>query len=69
MTNNPTINQLSSPRSVTGYRLTVQRGARAGLRREYGPSARKAAQRLADQINREYGAHCADVSPIFNDER
>lgn len=50
---------------IIGYKLTVNRGARAGLVREYGPENRKAARRFADKLDNEYGAICASVRPIY----
>jgi hypothetical protein len=50
---------------IIGYRLTVSRGARTGLVREYGQAQRNAARRFADRLDQEYGAICASVSPIF----
>lgn len=50
---------------VTGYRLTVKRGARAGLVREYAAGKRIAARRFADRLDNEYGAICASVQPIY----
>lgn len=50
---------------ISGYELTVKRGARAGLVRHYLPEQRVAARRFADKLDREYGAICASVRPIF----
>jgi hypothetical protein len=50
---------------ITGYTLTVYRGARAGLVRTYQPSQRNAARRFADRLDNEYGAICASVRPVF----
>lgn len=60
--------------SIQGYRLTVKRGARAGLVREYLPTAvdgldraRRDAHRFADKLDNDYGAICASVQPLFAD--
>lgn len=50
---------------ITGYRLTVHRGARAGLVRDYLPANRTRARRYADRLDLEYGAICCGLSPIF----
>lgn len=52
-------------RIITGYTLTVKRGARAGLVRHYAEHKRVAARRFADKLDLEYGAICCTVSPIF----
>lgn len=52
---------------ITGYRLTVHRGARAGLVREYTPAQRTRARRFADRLDLEYGAICASVAPIMSE--
>lgn len=52
-------------RDIIGYRLTVNRGARAGLVREYEPAQRTRARRFADRLDNDYGAICASVQPIF----
>lgn len=55
-------------RAITGYRLTVQRGARAGLVKQYGIGKRQAARSFANRLDLEYGAICASVQPIWADE-
>lgn len=50
---------------ITGYRLTVTRGARAGLVRDYTVTQRTAARRFADRLDQEYGAICASVRPLM----
>ncbi len=52
-------------KQITGYKLTVSRGARAGLERTYAAADRKCARRFADRLDMEYGAICARLSPIF----
>lgn len=52
---------------VTAYRLTVQRGARAGMVRDYPATSRTKAQRFADKLDQEYGAICASVRPIMGE--
>lgn len=59
-------------RDIIGYTLTVKRGARAGMTREYLPTnaggldmARRSAHRFADKLDNEYGAICASVQPIW----
>lgn len=52
---------------IIHYQLTVHRGARAGLTKAYGYSQRIAARRFADKLDREYGAICCSVRPIFAD--
>lgn len=54
-------------RAITGYRLTVHRGARAGMVREYQPEQRTRARRFADRLDLEYGAICCGVAPIFGE--
>ncbi len=53
--------------SIIGYTLTVKRGARAGLVKNYGPGKRAAARNFADQLDLEYGAICAHVAPVWDD--
>jgi hypothetical protein len=52
-------------RTITGYQLTVHRGARAGMVRTYGPDKGTQARRFADRLDNEYGAICASVRPVF----
>lgn len=52
---------------ITGYRLTVHRGARAGMVRTYAPAQRTRARRFADRLDLEYGAICCGLSPVFDD--
>lgn len=53
-------------RDIIGYRLTVRRGARAGMTRDYAANKGAAARRFADKLDREYGAICANVQPLFS---
>lgn len=55
-------------RHITGYRMTVHRGAKAGQVREYQPGQRVRATRAADRIDSEYGAIAASVQPIWAEE-
>lgn len=55
----------ANPVEIRHYELVVHRGARAGLRKTYGYSQRTAARRFADKLDREYGAICASVRPVF----
>jgi hypothetical protein len=56
---------MTEPLEIRHYELRVTRGARAGLVRVYGYSQRHAARRFADKLDREYGAICASVRPVF----
>lgn len=51
--------------SIVGYTLIVRRGARAGLTKEYKAGQGAIARRFADKLDREYGAMCASVHPVF----
>lgn len=52
-------------RSIVGYRLTVFRGEKTGLKRMYAANARKVAQRAADKLDMAYGAICSTVQPVW----
>lgn len=61
-------------RYTAGYKVTVKRGERAGLVKPYMPTAiggmdkaRQGAYRFADRLDREYGAICSSVSPVWAD--
>lgn len=55
----------TEPREICHYELRVNRGARAGLVKTYGYSQLTTARRFADKLDREYGAICASVRPVF----